>query len=499
MLLSSRAEFPAQPEMSHPLFRTAPRHCLVALIVFFLCLTATATPPAIRVVAYNIQADTEGFTGPRPGLYTVLEGIGEQNRNGVWQPIDILALQETTSNSASVAPIVTALNDYYGAGTYAVVNYQATQSGSNSSGNGPNALLYNTTTLQIVLQGGAQAIGVSGTPSNNVKRQVVRYLFQPLDGTVEDRFYVYVSHMKSSSSGVESENQADRDSEAQLIRANAATLPSTASILYMGDFNMSSATEAAYLTMTGSGQGQAIDVFTWSSNTPVNLMSWSSTNLSYRDDMQLMTANVFNGTAAGLRFIPGSCRVFGNNGSVPSGGSVNRSSNTALNDLSGPISASSVKSALTTASDHLPVVADYYVITPYEAWREQNFTSAELNDSSVSGDLADPDRDGIPNRLEYTLALKPRTPDAQGVPKPGKITVSGVKYMTLTYTKPIVSSDITYAVQVSSDRTTWFSGSNYTATVSTTNNPDGVTQTVIVRDKTSIASQARRFMRLQTN
>jgi endonuclease/exonuclease/phosphatase family metal-dependent hydrolase len=468
------------------------------MIALAICATAAGMPPALRIVSYNIQADTGGFTGPRPGLYTVLEGIGEQNRNGIWQPLDILALQETTSNATTVAPIVTALNNYYGAGTYALVTYQGTQQGSASSGNGPNALLYNATTLQIVLQNGAQAIGVPGTPnSNGVNRQVVRYEFQPVAGTVEDRFYVYVSHMKSSASGDETVNQADRNREAQLIRTDAATLSPGASILYVGDFNIGSPTEAAYATLTASGQGQGIDPFTWTTPTPANLMSWASTGIRYRDDIQFMSTNVAsNAAVAGLHFLNSSCRVFGNNGSVAIGGSVNSQSNTALNDLVGPISASSVRSALTTASDHLPIVADYLVITPYQAWREQNFTAAELNDPAISGDAADPDRDAIPNLMEYALVLDPNTPDAQGLPKPGKTTVGSSKYMTLTYTKPKISSDLIYTVEVSNNLSTWFSGSNYTAIVSITDNPDGITQTVVVRDRTPMANQTVREMRL---
>jgi endonuclease/exonuclease/phosphatase family metal-dependent hydrolase len=469
-----------------------------AIIALAVCASATAAPPALRIVSYNIQADTGGFTGPRPGLYTVLEGIGEQNRNGVWQPLDVLALQETTSNTTSVAPIVTALNNYYGAGTYALVAYQGTQHGGASSGNGPNALLYNTVTLQLVLQNGAQAIGVSGTPnSNGVNRQVVRYEFQPVAGTVEDRFYVYVSHMKSSASGDESQNQAARNLEAQLIRTDAATLSAGASILYVGDFNIGAAAEAAYATLTSSGQGQAIDPFTWTNPTPANLMSWASTGIRYRDDIQFVSSNVAsNAAVAGLHYINSSCRVFGNNGSVAIGGSVNSQSNTALNDLVGPISPASVRSALTTASDHLPIVADYLVITPYEAWREQNFSAAELSDPAISGDAADPDADWISNLMEYALALDPNTPDAQGLPKPGKTTVGSSKYMTLTYRKPKISSDLIYTVEVSNNLSTWFSGSTYTAIVSITDNPDGITQTVVVRDRTAMADQASRHMRL---
>src|SRR4051794_7652338 len=73
----------------------------------------------LRVVSYNIAADVDGYTTARPGLETVLEGIGAETVKGNAQPIDILGLEETTSNAATVQPIVDALNAKYGAGTYA--------------------------------------------------------------------------------------------------------------------------------------------------------------------------------------------------------------------------------------------------------------------------------------------------------------------------------------------------------------------------------------------
>jgi hypothetical protein len=90
----------------------------------------------------------------------------------------------------------------------------------------------------------------------------------------------------------------------------------------------------------------------------------SSTDLRYRDDLQLMTTNVYFGVAGGLALVPGTYHVFGNNGTTPYYGSVNSGSNTALNsdlESGAPISASQLYLDLTTASDHLPVVADYTI------------------------------------------------------------------------------------------------------------------------------------------
>ena len=95
--------------------------CLALLVVGGIAVVASAqTSRTIRVVCYNIDAD-QGQTSfndtlPQPGLiapynstipYTtnnlisggVLEGIGEEIINGdAAQPIDVLALEETTSN-----------------------------------------------------------------------------------------------------------------------------------------------------------------------------------------------------------------------------------------------------------------------------------------------------------------------------------------------------------------------------------------------------------------
>ena len=135
----------------------------VAFAAVFPCVFASgAQAQHLRIVNYNIEADVNGVTAPRNGLPLVLEGIGEQNLNGVLQPIDVLALEETTSNAATVAPIAAALNSYYGGTPYAVSGYQGTQSGGATTGNGPNSLVYNTNTVQLVA-----SVGVTGTPDGS--------------------------------------------------------------------------------------------------------------------------------------------------------------------------------------------------------------------------------------------------------------------------------------------------------------------------------------------
>lgn len=244
----------------------------------------SAQTEALRIVTYNIEADINGVTAPRPGLIAppssptnvqaggVLEGIGEEMvGSDPAQPLDILALQETTSNPITVAPIVSGLNAFYNsAGMYTNSSYQATEEGGDvADGNGPNALVYNTRTLQLLASVPVDPIGGIGSlgSSSGEYREVMRYEFAPagVAPTASNEFYIYVSHYKS---GTSSANLTDRTGEAQIIRNDEANnLPSNACVLYVGDFNITTSGEASYQTILatnapkGIQQGQGIDPF----------------------------------------------------------------------------------------------------------------------------------------------------------------------------------------------------------------------------------------------
>lgn len=364
---------------------------LLAAIICFLSSASHAAPQTIRVVTYNIQADVGIDNATLLGNVAIaLEGIGQQKYtgDGVLQRPDIIALQETTSNSTTVAPLVSNLNTNYGSGAYAYSTYQATQNGSPTVGNGPNALIYNPNTLNLL-----SSIGV-GTPQgsgNGEYRQVVRYAFQPLAlaGTNSGIFYVYNSHYKSGSASGTSGGVTIgtlRNEEAQLIRNDeAANLPATASVIYSGDFNLDGSTEAMYQTLTaatspgGVAQGRGADPLNptndytqnWTLAAAAPIMTESVNNLRFRDDLQLMTLNIYNGSPGALSYVAGSYHAFANNGTTPYSGNINSVSNTSLNDITGngPLTTSQVLAAMnnTTGADHLPVVADYTIAIPEPA------------------------------------------------------------------------------------------------------------------------------------
>jgi DNA/RNA endonuclease G (NUC1) len=366
----------------------------------------------VRIVEYNIECDTGTIT-PLPGLIApssgnvtnggVLEGIGEEIiGSDPAQPLDILALNETTSNTSTVQPIVNALNAFYAyynnpAG-YAMSTYQATESGGDpTTGNGPNALVYNTNTLQLIASvpvdppGGTSQLG----SASGMYREVMRYEFAPAGVTAgtNNEFYIYVSHYKASSG---SGNEKARLGEATIIRSNEyLNLPANARVLYVGDYNPDdNSVEPGYQTICSNGvpnvsprtsQGQGVDPLNilwgpytsaatninWGSSTTSTsilfMLTDASTGIKYRDDLQIMTSNVYYDVAGGLQYVQGSFHAFGNNGSFTYGSSVNSSGNTALKDLDATLtnlyklSASTLLADLTTASDHLPTVADYTV------------------------------------------------------------------------------------------------------------------------------------------
>jgi endonuclease/exonuclease/phosphatase family metal-dependent hydrolase len=356
-------------------------------------MAAMAQTQDIRVVTYNIQGDVSSPSpsGVLPDIATVLEGIGQQKYvgDGILQLPDVIALQETTSNSTSVSPLVNDLNTYYGSNIFNYSTYQATTSDGVTSGGGPNALVYNQNTLNLISSTG---IDTPASGSNGVFRQDVMYEFQPLvdKGTSNGVFYVFDAHYKSGSAGTSDDGSTDgalRNGEAQVVRNyEAANLPADAAVLYVGDLNLDGSTETMYQTLTaanspsGVNQGAGIDplnptnnyTLNWAANSAyTSIMTEKDSKLEYRDDLQLMTSNIYNDAPGTLDYITNSFHAFGNNGTTGFESTINTGGNTALNDIigNGSLTPSQVLADMnpTSGSDHLPVVADYSISIPEPA------------------------------------------------------------------------------------------------------------------------------------
>jgi hypothetical protein len=145
-----------------------------------------------------------------------------------------------------------------------------------------------------------------------------------------------------------------------------------------------------YVTLIAPGTNQALDPvnpagatnLTWDGNAALEVKTFSPVAIHYRDDYQMMTTNVYSGISGGLKFVPGTYHIFGNNGSIPYLANVTTNLNTALTGrlaTNGPvfISATQLYTDLTNASDHLPCVADYTI--PMPAPRITSFSLAGTN------------------------------------------------------------------------------------------------------------------------
>lgn len=103
-----------------------------------------------------------------------------------------------------------------------------------------------------------------------------------------------------------------------------------------------------------------------------------------------------------------------------------------------------------------------------------------------------PDRDGIPNLLEYAFALEPRTASRAGLPVGGTASLGGKTYATLSFAKPRALTDLTYTVQVSADLMVWNSGSAHAVRAD-----DASTDQATFREVNAIDDTSPHFMRLQ--
>lgn len=309
----------------------------------------------LRIANYNVR----GFDGtPSTDVGTILQAIGNESYNGRSRPIDVVAIQEVQSQTTTTASVVAQLNAKYGAGRYS----RGSLNGGSLSGNETMGLIFNTQTIQLVAE-----VGVGSTSSTGAARQPIRYQLRPLELPAGNDFYLYNSHYKASDTA---SDKSRRNVEATSIRTNADALGQGALVIYAGDFNLKTSTETAYQTLLASGAGQGLDPLNrpgnWNGNAAFKDIftqapafsapsGYVGGGINDRFDFQLLTGEWTDGV--GLEYAPNSYHTFANNGSVNVNGSINDASNTAL---AGMANRATVLNLLTTVTDHLPLVVDYY-------------------------------------------------------------------------------------------------------------------------------------------
>ena len=269
----------------------------------------------------------------------VIEAIGDHVVLGNSQPIDILAFQEGPENASEYEDIEENFEAVHGG------NFESTFTPADSFGC-RTGFIYNTQTVDLIT---ATSL-ISGLTHNSRRAQ-----FRPIGGSVADEFFIYAIHLKAGSSN---SDELRREDEAQLIRANANTLPSSRNIIYAGDLNMKGSFEPAYSVFRATGSNStAFDSLNapfgfqpnadWVSNLALQpFHSQAPLNMNDRFDLLFLNERFFDD--AGIELVVGSTTALGNNGS--------HTMNSAVISGNG---ADGFADELLAFSDHLPVFSDF--------------------------------------------------------------------------------------------------------------------------------------------
>lgn len=308
----------------------------VGAAAFMVCLIGVTSAVAsdLRIANWNMF-NRPNSAADRAALRTVLQAMGDEEIDGASRPVDILLMQETDTTSSTDTR--DDCNLAYGVSSYQV-SVTAPDGGGDRTG-----FVYNTATLQLL---GTAVVGGMTHPS-------LRGHFRPVGTSGEADFYVYAVHLKSGTTGSDA---TARTAEANVLRGNADAL-TAANIIAAGDFNWLTSSEGAWGNLTGiGGDGQLYDPVnapgSWRDNPAfIDLHSQDpGAAMDDRFDVQLISAELLDGV--GLEYVDASYRVFANNGT--------HTLNSGIATGTGAIPA--VLTALTTVSDHLPVVCDYIIV-----------------------------------------------------------------------------------------------------------------------------------------
>lgn len=129
-------------------------------------------------------------------------------------------------------------------------------------------------------------------------------------------------------------------------------------------------------------------------------------------------------------------------------------------------------------------------VQTFSQWQTASFTVPQRNDPNVSAWSADPDRDGIPNGLEYYFHTNPTAgltaADQPCLPQVGLSSDGTNTYVTFTYHRLLGWTGNAPVVAISSDLVNWDTSQTQIEPVGTAARADGYTDAVTVRLKTPI-------------
>lgn len=345
------------------------RRFVLLSIAFGLFIAMTGTASAqLRIVNYNVAS----LNGNTTNLEGVFAALAADDKPGFAVAPHLYAFGEV--QSTDVGPLLAYLNNSAPSGvsyTQGTFTFNTPPNTNENGSAGAQALFYRA---DVLTEDAAAHVDISTGAGRNADRWKLNLVGYT---SPQASFYIYSMHLKASTG---SANEATRLSGATAVRNNADLLPAGTHIIYAGDFNVYSNTETPYLKFLSTGNGQAID--------PLGTGSWAGAanaikhtqapcagnctlvagGMDDRFDHQLSTQAFQDGE--GLALIPGTFRSFGNDGNHYDQ-SIN-SGNNSYYPADIPRS-NALAAKLYTASDHVPVVADYQVPAVLAATMPANF------------------------------------------------------------------------------------------------------------------------------
>ena len=318
----------------HRIHSKRKKHFYVPLLLIFLFTSnyIIAQSEQIRLLTYNLMSYT---SGSRDAYFnTIFSSISPSP-----DIVNAVEISDATSGQAiNFLNNVLAQIGTYKMGTFVSSGY----SDVNAIYYKPSKFTFLSSRLVIPIQG-------------NTNHPTYEYqLYNNLTG---DKLILYGIHLSS-------QNTTARDTDAVMLRAITDSLSVNSFYIAAGDFNLTNGTEAAYGTLTdnGSGSGYFLDAVTltgsWNTD-PANYIyqTFSTDNMRYRYDLILNSQSVVD--AGGVTYL-GNYTAYGNDGLHHNLG-IRQYGSTGLNNQA---VSQKVASALYSASDHLPVYADYNFAVP---------------------------------------------------------------------------------------------------------------------------------------